>query len=106
MDAGVHPSLHASCHVQIVYACFNLKNHYSHPMKEVYFHFGKPDINFIRKTINEFDRERAFFNLDINEIASFTTIKNIMRNFIPHQTIICDDKNPLWIRGYHKNNNI
>ena len=29
-----------------------------------------------------------------------------MRKFIPHQTIICDDKDPLWIRGYRKNNNI
>ena len=28
MDAGIHPSLHASCHHQIVYAKFNSKINY------------------------------------------------------------------------------
>ena len=25
------------------------------------------------------------------------TIKNIMSNYIPHETIICDDRDPTWI---------
>ena len=25
------------------------------------------------------------------------TIKNIMSNYIPHETIICDDRDPPWI---------
>ena len=25
------------------------------------------------------------------------TIENILHNFIPHETITCDDKDPLWI---------
>ena len=28
-----------------------------------------------------------------------TTIKYIMANFIPHETIICDDRDPLWINN-------
>ena len=46
--------------------------------------------------MNEFNWERDFFNLDINEIVSIcnTIIKNIMVNFIPHETIICDDRDP------------
>ena len=28
-----------------------------------------------------------------------TTIKNIMANFIPHETIICDDRDPPWINN-------
>ena len=27
------------------------------------------------------------------------TIKNILRNFIPHETITCDDRDPLWINS-------
>ena len=51
--------------------------------------------------MKEFNWERAFFNLDINEMVSVcnTTIKNIMANFIPHETIICDDRDPPWINN-------
>ena len=31
MNAGIHPSLHASCHHQIVFAKFNLEIHYGPP---------------------------------------------------------------------------
>ena len=31
-----------------------------------------------------------------------TTIKNIMANFIPYETIICDDRDPLWINSRMK----
>ena len=46
--------------------------------------------------MNKFNWERAFFNLGINETASVCNaiIKNIMANFIPHETIICDDRGP------------
>ena len=50
--------------------------------------------------MNEFHWERAFFNLDINEmmVSVFnTTIKNIMTNFIPHDITICYDQDPLCI---------
>ena len=94
MDAGIHPSLHASCHHQIVYAKFNLKIHYPPPYEREVWHFQKADINLIRRAMNEFKWERAFFNLNINETVSVfnTTIKNMMVNFIPHGIIICDDR--------------
>ena len=93
MDAGIHPSLHASCHHQIVNAKFNLK---PPPYEREVWHFQKADINLIRRAMNEFKWERAFFNLNINETVSVfnTTIKNIMVNFIPHETMICDDRDP------------
>ena len=51
--------------------------------------------------MNEFNWERAFSNLNINEMVSVchTTIKNIMANFIPHETINCDDRDPPWINN-------
>ena len=63
--------------------------------------FQKPDMNLIRRALNEFYWERAFFNLDINELVSVcnTTVKNIMANFIPHETIICDNRDPPWINN-------
>ena len=101
MDAGVHPSLHPNCHHQIVYAKLNLKIHLRPPNEREVWHFQKVDINLIRRVMNEFNWERAFFNLDINEMVSVcnATIKNIMANFIPHDTITCDDRDPPWFNN-------
>ena len=51
--------------------------------------------------MNKFNWERGFSNLNINEMVSVchTTIKNIMANFIPHETINCDDRDPPWINN-------
>ena len=59
MDAGVHQSLHANCHHQIVYAKFNLKIHYPPPYEREVWHFHKADINLVRRAMN-----------DINEMVS------------------------------------
>ena len=98
MDAGVYPSLHTNCHHQIFFANFNLKINYSSSNEREVWHFQKANI---RRAINEFNWERAFFNLDINEIVSVcnTIVVNIMANFIAHEIIICDDWDPLWINN-------
>ena len=51
--------------------------------------------------MNEFNWERGFSNLNINEMVSVchTTIKNIMANFIPHETINCDDRDLPWVNN-------
>ena len=51
--------------------------------------------------MNEFNWERGFPNLNINEMVSVchTTIKNIMANFIPHETINCDDRDLPWVNN-------
>ena len=88
MDAGVHPSLHPNCHHhEIVYAKFNLKILYPPPNERKVWHFQKADFNLLRKAMNKFNWERAFFNLGINKMVSVfnTTTKNIMANFIPHE---------------------
>ena len=84
MDTGIHPSLHTSCHHQIVYAKFNLKVHYPPPYKREVWRFQKADINLIRRAMNQFNWEGDFFNLNINEMVPVfnATIKNIMANFI------------------------
>ena len=60
MDAGIHPSLHASFHHQIVYAKFNLKIYYPPPYEREVWHFQKAGINLIRRAMNEFNWERDF----------------------------------------------
>ena len=46
--------------------------------------------------LNSFFGKKSFRNLNINEMVSLfnKTIKNILSNYIPHETITCDNKDP------------
>ena len=61
------------------------------------------NVENIRKAISDFPWERRFANSDVNEKMYLfnKTIKNIVSNYTPHETIICNDRDPPWI-----NNNI
>ena len=58
----------------------------------------------MERAINGFAWERSFANLDINDkVYLFNeTIKNILSNFIPHETITFDDRDPPWINSQVK----
>ena len=70
------------------------------------------NIGLIQQAIREFNWERAFHRKNINEKVSIlnNTINNVLSNFIPHETITCDDKKPQWfnknIINIIKNKNI
>ena len=114
MSSGIHLSLHQNCHHQIVFAKFNLKVHYPPPYERELWHFKKANTGHIKRAINGFPWERSFANLDINDkVYLFNkTIKNILSNFIPHETItfynsqvkqLTDEKNAIY-KNYLKNN--
>ena len=99
MESGVHSSLHPNCHHQITYAKFNLKIHYPPPYEREIWHYGKANVDHIRKAINEFPWETKFENNNVNDKVHIfnATIKNILSNYIPHEKITCDDRDPPWI---------
>ena len=45
--------------------------------------------------------DSSFKNLEVNEMVFLfnRTIKIILSNYIPHEIIICDDRDPPWIRN-------
>ena len=98
MELGVHSSLHQNCHHQVIYAKINL-NVFSCTL----WTWNIQIIYQIQRAIEQFSWEKSFRNLNVNEIASLfnRTIKNVLLNHIPQETIICDDRDPPWI-----NNNI
>ena len=98
MESGVHSSLQSNCYHQIIYARFNLKIYFTTPSpheREIW-HYKKANIDLIQQAIREFSWERAFHRKNINEKVSIlnNTINNVLSNFIPHETITCDDKKP------------
>ena len=99
MESGVHLLLHPNCHHQITYAKFNLKIHYLPPCEQEIWNYGKANVDHIRKAINKFPWERKFENNSVDEKVNIfnATIKNILSNYIPQETITCNDTNPTWI---------
>ena len=104
MTSGIHSSLSQTCHRQIVFAKFNLKVHYPPPYEHEVWHFKKASTDHIKRAINGFSWAISFANLDINDKAYLfnKTIKNILSNFIPHETIAFDDRDPPWINSQVK----
>ena len=104
MSSGIHLSLHQNCHHQIIFAKFNRKVHYPLPYEREVWHFKKANTNRIKRAINWFPWEMSFPNLDINDkVYLFNkTIKKILSNFIPHETIAFDDRDQPWINSQVK----
>ena len=96
MESGMHSSLHPNCHHQIIYAKFNRKIYYSPPYERKIWHYEKAKVDHIRKSIDESSWERFFANTSVNnKIHMFNkTIENVMANYIPQKTIICDGRSP------------
>ena len=98
IESGVHPSLHPNCHHQTIFAKINLQTYYPPPYPRDIWRYKEADNELIRRAITEFNRDTAFLNTNVNEKVSVfsSTIMNILSNFICHETIVCDDKEPQW----------
>ena len=99
MESRVHPSLHPNRHHQKIHTKFKLKFYYPPPYDSEVWHYQNADFNAIKKAITEFYWESTFENLSVDEKVSIAnkTIKNILSNYIQHETITIDDRDPPWL---------
>ena len=97
MKLGYHSSLHQNCHHQLIYAKIKLKVFYQPPHEREIWHYQRANVDLIQRAIEQFSWEKPFRNF--NEIVFLfnKTIKDIFSNFIPHERITCDDRDPPWI---------
>ena len=100
IDSGLHASLHSNCHHQVIYAKFDLKI-----FERTVWYFKHVKFDHIKRVIDIFDWESALNYLDANDQVSLSnsTIMNIVTNFIPNETITCDDRDPPWMNSFTKN---
>ena len=101
MGSVVHSSLHENCHHQLVYAKFNLKVWYPPPYEREIWHYQYANIDQIKRAVEQYPWRKSFRNLRINEMVYLfnKTIKNILSNYFPHESITCDDRDPPWIKN-------
>ena len=79
----------------------NLEVLYPPPYTHDIWHFQDSNVDLIRRSINQFDWDRAFANKHVDEkVLIFNkTVLNIPSNFISHEVTVCDDKDPPWFNG-------
>ena len=101
VESGIQPSFHHNYHHQIICAKFDRVVLYPTPYTREVWHYQDSNIDLIRRSINEFDWDRAFANKHVDEkVLIFNkTVLNVLSNFIPHKIIVCDDKDPPWLNG-------
>ena len=94
MESGVDSSLHENCHHQLPYVKFNLNVFYPPPYERDMWHYKLANSDCIQRETESFDWEKAFFNVDVNKnvLLFIETILNIIRSFIPHEIVTCDDR--------------
>ena len=99
IESVVDKSLHPNCHHQRIFAKFNSDIVYPSLYEREIWHHQKANIDLIKGAINSFDWEKAFSNIDVNKMVSIfhQTIINILYNFIPHKTVLFDDRDPPWM---------
>ena len=105
MKSGVHSSLQSNCHHHIAFAKFKLKIHYPPSYEREVWHYQKVNADQTRQAICEFPWENGFTNISVNEqVQLFTqTFRNIISNYIPHETSTCDDRNSSRVNEKIKN---
>ena len=99
-ESGVHSPFYLNCHHQLIFAKFDLRICYPPPFERSAWHYKQANIEFIRRGIDNFDWSSASDNVSKKRQVSIfnDTILNIS-NFIPHKSIICDDRDPPWINS-------
>ena len=72
---------------------------YPPPYERTVSYYERANTELIRRAIDQFDWVRALSNVNVDEKVYFftKTLLNIIQNFIPHETITCDDRDPPWI---------
>ena len=60
----------------------------------------------IQRAIANYDKEKAFYNIDVTIVLLFSeTVLSVILNFILHETVIFDNRDPPWIISRMKKSN-
>ena len=67
--------------------------------------FKHANYDHTKRAIDIFDWESPLNDIDANyQVSVFNSaILNIVSNFIPNETIACDDRDPPWLNSFIKN---
>ena len=96
VNSSVFPSIHQSCHHQIVFANVNLKIIYAPLYTRPIWDYSNANHEALNNAFDGFDWEKAFSNVNVHtQVKLFNeTLSNIFMNFVPNKLITVDDRDP------------
>ena len=100
-ESSVRSSLYLACPHKIAFPKFNLKIYYPPSYSRKIWHFKEVETVLTRRALNDFNWEKVFSNTNINKkVCIFSKcVLDVLSNFIPHKTILWDDKDLLWFNS-------
>ena len=94
----IHPSIHSTCHHQIVFAKFNINCPPPPPHTRNIWHYDRAKPDLMKKAALEYDWERNLGDDPDYMVDHFDhVILNIAKNFIPNEIKTFNAKEPPWI---------
>ena len=102
---GVDVSIFDKCHQKIIYGKINIRVPLLLTYVREVWDYEKANIEHIKKAISNFDWNKAFENLSVDEKVDFLnkTLLYIFRNYIRNKKIKCDYRQPPWMTDIIKN---
>ena len=99
VNSSVFPSVHQSCHYQIVFAKVNLKISYPPPYTWRIWDYSNANHEAINNAIDGFDQKKVFSNVNVHTQVKLSdeTLSDIFMNFIPNKLKTADDRDPPWV---------
>ena len=86
--SGIHPTLHPTCHHQLIYSKLNLKIEYPSLYTREIWNYNRAETDLINRSIESFDRSKLFLGKETRLSCTLNnTIFNIFRNLIPNKLI-------------------
>ena len=76
----------------------NLQIYYPPQYYRQVWHYNDTNTELIRRAVDQFNWQKSFLNKNVNEKVNIFNEKilNIVRNFIPHETVLYD---PPWFNN-------
>ena len=92
------------CHHNIIYGKINIRVLLPPTYVQEIWDYEKANIDNIKKTMSNFDWDKAFEYLSVDEKVDFLNkiSLNISRNYIPNKKIECDYQQPPWMTDIKK----
>ena len=97
VDSGVHSSLYANSHHQIVFGVVNLPVSRPPPYKRTVWEHDKAEIDMINHDLSGMNWSEMFDGPDVNQAVDlFTTLfLSVIARHVPNRETTCSDRNAL-----------
>ena len=99
VDSGVHSSLYAKSHHQIVFGVVNLSVLRPPPYKRIVWEYDKANIDMINHDLSSINWYEMLDRIDVNQAVDlFTTLfLSVITRHVPNREITCSDRDAPWI---------